>query len=206
MTWGDIQLLAVQKMFLNTNIITVDDLVTMRTDKKYATYLNAMPMTANECIRIMLTRGKPYIKMYNLTTENVDATLTDDNNYCFDLQNLLPDYRSVTNMFSGTKESHDYILRFNRYLYVPRHIIDNGNIQLGYASYPEPLSALTADNYKIDLPIDMINIIPLYLAGELYKDDDVSLATMYRNEFEAELEAMTHDNNYEEFTSVNGWL
>ena len=29
----------------------------------------------------------------------------------------------------------------------------------------------------------MIVLIPLYIAAELYKDDDVQLATMYMNEF-----------------------
>ena len=33
---------------------------------------------------------------------------------------------------------------------------------------------------------------PLYLASELYKDDDVSLATAYRNQFETELDYISN--------------
>ena len=34
-------------------------------------------------------------------------------------------------------------------------------------------------------------ILPLYMASQLYKDDDITLATTYRNEFETELAELT---------------
>ena len=37
---------------------------------------------------------------------------------------------------------------------------------------------------EIDLPESACVLIPLYIASELYKDDDIQLATQYRNEFE----------------------
>ena len=51
-------------------------------------------------------------------------------------------------------------------------------------------------------------LIPLYMAGELYKDDDVSLATVYMNEFESRLGSLAaNENGYwgGSFTSVTGW-
>jgi len=41
---------------------------------------------------------------------------------------------------------------------------------------------------EIDWPESACVLIPLYIASQLYKDDDVSLATTYRNEFETGLQ------------------
>ena len=54
MNWGNIQIESLKKMFLNTENITVDNLATYLTDKKYKTYLFAMPQACNEAIDILL--------------------------------------------------------------------------------------------------------------------------------------------------------
>lgn len=41
--------------------------------------------------------------------------------------------------------------------------------------------------YELTLPEDACVLIPLYIASQLYKDDDISQATAYRNEFEVGL-------------------
>lgn len=206
MTWGEIELLSIQKMFLNTDTISVDDLPSMRTNKKYAIYLNAMPATANEAIRIILTRGKPYIKTYQLSSSDADQDMSYDEVYCFDLSDILDDYKSLERVYKGVDDYKGYIIRFNKYLYLPKNLVDEGSLSIGYDCYPKKITSATSDNYKIDLPLDMLNLLPLYIASELYKDDDVSLATVYRNEFEVELENLNPDADHEEFTSINGWL
>ena len=66
-TWGEIQILAIQKMFLNNDSIAVSDLSTMRTDRKYEIYLNMMPQLANEGLLRLMSIGNPLIKKYSLT-------------------------------------------------------------------------------------------------------------------------------------------
>ena len=41
---------------------------------------------------------------------------------------------------------------------------------------------------EVDLPESACVLIPLYIASQLYKDDDISQATAYRNEFEVGLQ------------------
>ena len=94
----------------------------------------------------------------------------------------------------------------NQYLYIPKSFIDNHVVEIAYNAVPTQIDCETLDTDKIDLPFDMLNILPLYIASELYKDDDISIATIYRNEFETELENMRYDANDVHFTSVNGWL
>lgn len=64
----------------------------------------------------------------------------------------------------------------------------------------EHVSYETPANTEIDLPEDACVLIPLYIASELYKDDDIAIATQYRNEFEAGLTDL--DYNLENQESI----
>ena len=46
---------------------------------------------------------------------------------------------------------------------------------------------------EIDLPESACVLIPLYIASQLYKDDDISQATAYRNEFEVGLQDLVYE-------------
>ena len=52
----------------------------------------------------------------------------------------------------------------------------------------EHITADTDTDYEIDLPESACVLIPLYIASQLYKDDDIAQATAYRNEFEVGLQ------------------
>ncbi len=51
----------------------------------------------------------------------------------------------------------------------------------------------TSADEVIELPDDACVLIPLYIASQLYKDDDISQATAYRNEFEVGLQDLTYN-------------
>ena len=61
--------------------------------------------------------------------------------------------------------------------------VQDGNITIYYESYHDLISSSTPSSSTIDLDYQLVTLIPLYIAGELYKDDDVQLSTMYMNEF-----------------------
>ena len=127
MTWGEIQVIALQKMFAKDDPITVEDLEELREDDDCKWYLSAMPAVCNEALQ----RIKPYIQ----------------NTY---------KYNDETNKYEKTT-------------------IDN-------------IDKNTLDDYKLKIPEDACVLIPLYIASQLYKDDDISQATAYRNEFEVGLQ------------------
>lgn len=127
MTWGEIQIIALQKMFAKDEPIKVESLNTLRNDDDCKWYLSAMPAVANEAIQ----RIKPYVK----------------NIYEYDEKN-------------------------KKYKKTEVDKIDND----------------TDDDTTINYPEDACVLIPLYIASQLYKDDDISQATAYRNEFETGLQ------------------
>lgn len=127
MTWGEIQIISLQKMFAKDEPINVENLKDLKNDDDCKWYLSAMPAVCNEAIQ----RIKPYImNMYEYNTDNKK-------------------YQKTT--------------------------IDEINNE-------------TLDNYELDIPKDACVLIPLYIASQLYKDDDISQATAYRNEFEVGLQ------------------
>lgn len=84
-----------------------------------------------------------------------------------------------------------------------------GNYRVYYYAYPERITADTPDDYELPVDPDVAVLIPLYMASQLYKDDDNGIATSYRNEFEVGLEALIDNsvsNGKEEFTSESGWI
>lgn len=132
MTWGEIQIIALEKMFAKDEPIDVSQLDVLREDDDCKLYLSAMPAVANEALQ----RIKPKIMniyKYNEETGKYDKTTIDR--------------------------------------------IDKD----------------TKDDYKLTISEDACVLIPLYIASQLYKDDDISQATAYRNEFEVGLQDLYYN-------------
>lgn len=132
MTWGEIQIISLQKMFAKDEPIKVENLEILKEDDDCKWYLNAMPAVANEAVQ--------RIKTY------------------------------VMNMYEYNDEKKKY---------------DKTTI--------EKIESRTEDIHEIGLPEDACVLIPLYIASQLYKDDDISQATAYRNEFEAGLQDLYYN-------------
>ena len=81
-----------------------------------------------------------------------------------------------------------------------------GNFIITYKAYPDKITLDTDDNYKFKMPAEMIALLPLYIASELYKDDDISVATIYRNQFELSISNLKPIAEPIDFADTNGWL
>ena len=75
--------------------------------------------------------------------------------------------------------------------------------------FPPMVTSSTVDSYEFNLPDDLMLLVPTYIASELYKEDDLAIATSYRNEFEVELSRLPEDTSNapsdKSFTSESGW-
>ena len=68
----------------------------------------------------------------------------------------------------------------------------------------------SVSEYINAMPLDpeVAVLLPLYMASQLYKDDDITLATMYRNEFEVAFSLLQRADTGEvggQFTCATGW-
>lgn len=316
-TWGEIQILSIKKMFLNNAPISVDNLDSMRNDRKYQLYLNGMPETANEGLLRLMSRGKPLVKKHTLThitpndiftyqsydvntVANIDLEIYANSAkaYYFEINNdanieiqqydessLTWNTLEIINHISDTAGSYEVyknniysenvgeiriVFKADDYMYSVRNIAmysvkfrteddvfnntrkqrydlrtiipdfydvmsveyekdgnigkynsdftleeDNilvidgkreGNFIITYKAYPTKITTNTSDSFRLNIPSEMAAILPLYIASELYKDDDAAIATQYRNQFEAELDGLKILNEPLEFANNSNWL
>lgn len=140
MTWGEIQIITLQKMFAKDEPITTDDLGKLKDDDDCKVYMAGMPAVANEAMQRLARHCQ--------------------NKY----------------MFNENKNGYE-----------------KKNI--------DTFTYKTLSTKEIGLPEAACVLMPLYMASQLYKDDDIAQATAYRNEFEvglADLETEIENQHYVE--------
>lgn len=198
-TWGDIVIATCRKMFLNKDAITVADLPDLIDDRNYSTYINMAPDVMNELMVILNNRVLINIDTITIKLDdaNLEKYLIDDNSaFVFDIKEYMKD-NEIDNYLYTEVIQHTYIKRDNLLfeeqdgkLYIDKRFIDRNSLTLTikYRIIPERFTTATPWSTLIDLPYNICSIVPLYLASELYKDDDISMSTAYRNQFEAELD------------------
>lgn len=84
-----------------------------------------------------------------------------------------------------------------------------GNYKVYYKAYPQEITLETPDDEELVLDPEVAALMPLYMASQLYKDDDNGIATGYRNEFEVAFERLADSvkaPSSEKFTSESGWI
>lgn len=172
MNWGEIQIESLRKMFLNSETLTVDKLNDYKKDKKYKTYLDAMPQACNEAINYILENGKPYILSYELEKNETGK---------YPLESLIGNFKKIHEISYDGNDNINFHVEGNNVLVIKNW--NNGPITIYYEAFIDRITSNTPFLKKIGLNNQLLSLIPLYIAGELYKDDDISMATQYLNEF-----------------------
>ncbi len=108
---------------------------------------------------------------------------------------------------SGYIQTSQYYRESDNVLVLNRN--EPGSYTVYYRAYPPEITEATLDDYELPLDREVAVLLPLYMASQLYKDDDNGIATTYRNEFEVALESLVDSSTsqgFEEFTSESGWI
>lgn len=194
MTWGECKLIALQTMFSNEGAqINVDD--------SNQDYVYAMPGKANEAMQQLVSVGRPLLKQFSIrvalgvqeeATESMLTIPAAEVRYKLSLNTYIPRFRSVEQLMldSGGAygEAEDWTIEGDTVLVIPGNVA--GIYTLWYAAYPQTITQETDDTMELDLPPEAAVLVPLYLAAELYKEDELAMATVFRNEFEDGLEKL----------------
>ena len=127
----------------------------------------------------------------------------------YDLRDLTEDYYKIDKLYFENHNHelinrNDYIIQDGNTLIINKDLI--GNFILKYQPYQKKITDETSDDTKLQLYDEVAVILPLYIASQLYKDDDIALATMYRNEFETALQDLYPRQDDIQYISKSGWL
>ncbi len=196
MTLGELKIETLKKMYLNSKPIDIENLDKYKDDKKYHTYLNMFNQALNEGLIICMRRGREILKTHEIIC---DGTTT-----LYNLKELIPDYYKLYKFVVFGKENNLYKLVTDEIIEIPK-LEKNDKVTIIYEAYPELVDTNTTDDTEIKNHIENLMILPLYIASQLYKDDDIAQATMYRNEFEAQVDNKYSKDNNSQFVSVYGW-
>lgn len=77
-----------------------------------------------------------------------------------------------------------------------------------YRAYPQQITLDTPDDYVMELDPEVAALVPIYMASVIYMDDDIGVATSYRNYFEVGREALSQGAlipKREKFITSSGW-
>lgn len=154
------------------------------------------------------------IALYSATWETADEVQSYGEKSKYRLKELVPDFYMLDTTdiyYEGNDtpytQTQEYWQEGNTVLVLNREQI--GNFTVYYKAYPEQITADTADTYEMPIDEEVAPLLPLYMASQLYKDDDNGIATAYRNEFEVAFERLKNKANAPsagEFISKSGWI
>lgn len=199
MTWGECKAAALRKMF-GSDGGRID-----YSEPGNADYIAAMPAAANEAMeRIVSTAGRPLRKSADIDIE--------ENVQYLDMSEQVGDFRAFGEyleaylVVGSGLAALDTAAIGRSILQLPKGV--SGTVRVFYDAVPEHITEYTNDAEELPLSDDCNVLIPLYLAGELYKDDDIGMATAYMNEFESRLSSLPANESGVRggsFTSLTGW-
>jgi hypothetical protein len=196
-TWHQLKVASLQKLFaIDGSEIPANDSVSQ--------YLAAMPQAANEAILLLAQDGRPL-------RASIDITQTAESSGRHDLSALAPDFFAlvppVYRTDANCRPTSDYALEDGGVLLLPKG--ESGVWRVYYDTYPKTITSATTDDFAIPLPEDAAVILPLYIASQLYKDDDFAQSVQYRNEFEAARAVLIRNRHRHDasggFYSVTNW-
>ena len=154
--------------------------------------------------------------LYGATFKTADDVQPFTEVFKYDLSVLAPSFYMLTEdplVYEGSAttkrymQTSDFFQEGGKILVLDRNM--PGNYTVYYKAYPAKITAGTADDYELEVDPEVEALIPLYMASEIFKDDDLSIATSYRNEFEVGLQRLrdaVKGPTSEVFVSESGWI
>jgi hypothetical protein len=200
-TWKDIKRATLQRMFvIEGGTVVISDITNP--------YIEALPAAANEGIYLLAAAGGAGIKSLSFEKKRSDGTYSR-----FDMNKYADDFRSFTDEIyiqtdKGRQRIYGYVTEADCVLVLPAWL--EGEIVVYYNPLPQIIPQNVSDDEVIRLLPMASTLLPLYIASQLFKDDDMRQAVQLRNEFEIGLSRMaalisSDRKKKERFTSVTGW-
>lgn len=185
-TWGYIKDVSLSKLDLDENEATVQNL------------FSRFPFYANEVITQVCSSIKPKYTFENFvidkTNVGVKQTMPDDfvsfgDDVCYMLEEVR-ERNGETRLIKVPIHDDDYeYLGYNQVVF--KH---PGNYFISYNARWYTFDKSLSDDELIDVPDDILDSIPSYIASQCYKIDDEYKASVFRNEYEIMLSRIDNSN------------
>lgn len=184
----------------------------------YQGYRFRIPNTEDQEVTVLVESPYP-LAVKNAALYSADFETEEDvqayaQKVRYDLRELADDFYMLDTgniYFEGQEirytQTTDYFQEGSKVLVLDRETA--GNYRIYYKAYPQKITSDTEDEAELSIDDEVATLLPLYMASQLYKDDDAGIATTYRNEFEVALERLRNaprTPTAERFVSESGWI
>ena len=185
MKLGEIKIEALKLMFVNnTNEMNVDSITNLMNDENYAGYLVNMRGAINRALdRVKNACVLP------LKSAWVDMTAIEDmgNYFSYDLTKIEDFFMLERVVYTdGPVYNGDFEYEMEGKTIVLEKL--PGHYKVLYYPTVDYVSADMSDTDSLSIPEDIARLIPYFIKGDLYQEDEPNLAADARNTFEACLE------------------
>lgn len=198
-TWGYIKAVALSKL----------DMSQTSNEPEVLELTNRFPYYANEVMTQICSSIKPKYTYYEFTVTEENSvknmptdfiSFGDDNNYIEETDNC----GKIVTRFANDDDFVTY--GYNSLLFKKK-----GTYRISYNArwidFCNTGDTPIDDYYALDIPADILDCIPSYIASQCYKIDDEYKAQVYRNEYEMFLARIDNTNykNTKTFHIRGGW-
>jgi hypothetical protein len=192
-TWGYIKDVSLAKLDLEEAEATVQNL------------LSRFPFYANEAITQICSSIKPKYSFVNFVIDEKNVGVPQDmpkdfisfgDDVCYELKEKDIGYGDVALI---KEELHDE--DFEYYGYNKVIFKKTGNFNISYNARWITFDKSFKNETALDVPTDILDCIPSYIASQCYKIDDEYKASVFRNEYEIAL-ARIDNTNYKNTKTI----
>lgn len=187
-------------------------------DDNYSPYKGLISNDSKDTVRIVFSSLYPAhimnIALYSATFADAADVPVNEEVVRYNLKEMLEDFYQIYagEVFIERDGQPRYLSASEYYIEANDTIVFRsdkpGLYTVYYKKYAKEITKETPDDYVLPLDPEVAAIIPLYIASQLYKDDDNGIATTYRNEFETAFDRLRQKVEVgprEEFTRETGW-
>lgn len=199
-TWDELRVAVLQKMHLIEGDKVVEDDSTRE-------HIAAMPAAYNEAVRLLSTTNRYITKYFEVSASGlVPSLVVDLSSVVDDLFMIKPGGIYLTDKGGRTGAYYNGTVIGDKDL-----ILDGstaGIYRIYYYAYPVKATSETSGSEDMQIDPDVASLIPLYMASQLWKEEEPGLATAYRNEFETGRELLVRERNdgfSAQFRNTTGW-
>ena len=197
MRLDEIKIETLKLMFASANdIITVDNIEQYKIDEQYKVYLNSMNGSINRCLADIERKRVLQPKTYALNIS--DAATANESFVKFNLSELIQDYNEVDRVIYetawGEYNGNTAYKQEGNILVLP--LIDDGEYYtVCYRPKIPRVSASTEETAELPIPDEIAAVVPYYIKGDLFREDEPREASEARNWYESAMEQLYYGRN-----------
>lgn len=167
-------------------------------------------------VKIVFSGTKPYlfrnVAFYNESFGSDEEVWVYTQNRRFDMKEMVDDFFRLVTQDVVVEDGKDHYEKYADYFWEGDSTLilpglHQAVYKVHYYAYPQEITEETPDDTVMALDPEVANLLPVYMASELYEDDDESKAFYFRQQYEEAKQKLipTLKQGKPEFEDVWGW-